>query len=121
MVPVHLLTREAIDGYLARLEDGGAVVLHLSNRYMELGGVIAAVAAAQGLVATFKDDDRAITLPLDYKSNTSVAVLARRRADLGELPITPGWHERKPDPGIRIWTDDYSNVLGAILRKRSER
>jgi hypothetical protein len=81
-----------------------------------LGGVIAAVAAAQGLVATFKDDDRAITVPPDYKANASVAVLARRRADLGELAIKPGWQERKPDPGIRIWTDDYSNVPGAILR-----
>ncbi|HEY4404652.1 MAG TPA: fused MFS/spermidine synthase [Xanthobacteraceae bacterium] len=118
VVPVHLLTREAIDGYLARLEDGGAVVLHLSNRYMELGGVIAAVAAAQGLVAVFKDDDRPLTVPLDYKANASVAVLARRRTDLGELPDRPGWHEVKPVPDIRIWTDDYSNVLGAILRKR---
>ena len=118
VVPVHLITREAIDGYLARLEDGGAVVLHLSNRYMELGGVIAAVAAAQGLVAIFKDDDRPLTVPLDYKANASVAVLARARADLGELPDRPGWHEVKPVPDIRIWTDDYSNVLGAILRKR---
>jgi spermidine synthase len=121
VVPVHLLTREAIDGYLARLEEGGAVVLHLSNRYMELGGVIAAVAGAQGLVAIFKDDDRPLTVPLDYKANASVAVLARRSADLGKLPIRLGWHERKPDPDIRIWTDDYSNVLGAILRKRFER
>ena len=60
-------------------------------------------------------------VPLDYKANASVAVLARRRADLGELPSQPGWHESKPDPAIRIWTDDYSNVLGAILRKRFER
>ncbi len=121
VVPVHLLTREAIDGYLARLDEGGALVLHLSNRYMELGGVIAAVAGAQGLVAIFKDDDRPLMVPLDYKANASVAVLARRRADLGELPSRPEWRERKADPDIRIWTDDYSNVLGAILRKRSER
>jgi hypothetical protein len=117
-VPVHLLTREAIEGYLARLEDGGVIVLHLSNRYMELASVIAAAAAAQGLVATFKDDDRPLTVPLDYKANASVAVLARRRADLGELPSQPGWHDFKPVPDIRIWSDDYSNVLGAILRKR---
>jgi hypothetical protein len=57
-------------------------------------------------------------VPLDYKANASVAVLARRRTDLGELPDRPGWHEVKPVPDIRIWTDDYSNVLGAILRKR---
>jgi hypothetical protein len=118
VVPVHLLTREAIDSYLARVEDGGAVVLHLSNKYMELGSVVAAVAAAQGLVAYFKDDDRATAVPFDYKANASVAVLARKPADLGDLPNRPGWHEIRPVPDIRIWTDDYSNVLGAILRKR---
>ena len=85
VVPVHLLTREAIEGYLARLEDGGVIVLHLSNRYMELGSVVAAAATAQGLAAAFKDDDRALTVPFDYKANASVAVLAHRRADLGDL------------------------------------
>ena len=118
VVPVHLLTREAIESYLSRIEDGGALVLHLSNRYMELAGVVAAGAAAQGLVAYFKDDDRAASVPFDYKANASVAVLARRLADLGDLPNQPGWHAIDPVPDIRIWTDDYSNVLGAILRKR---
>jgi hypothetical protein len=70
------------------------------------------------LVAYFKDDDRALTVPLDYKANASVAVLARKTGDLGDLPNRPGWLEIKPVPDIRIWTDDYSNVLGAILRKR---
>jgi hypothetical protein len=118
VVPVHLLTREAIESYLARIEDGGVVVLHLSNRYMELGSVVAAVAASEGLVAYFKDDDRAAPAAFDYKANASVAVLARRRTDLGNLPDEPGWHEIKPVAATRIWTDDYSNVLGAILRKR---
>ena len=57
-------------------------------------------------------------MPFDYKANASVAVLARRLADLGDLPSQPGWHAINPVPDIRIWTDDYSNVLGAILRKR---
>ena len=118
VVPVHLLTREAINGYLARIEDHGVIVLHLSNRYMELGSVVAAVAAAEGLVAYFKDDYRTATVPFDYKASASVAALARRRADLGDLPDRPGWHALEPAASSRIWTDDYSNVLGAILRKR---
>ena len=89
VVPVHLLTQEAIESYLARIEDGGAVVLHLSNRYMELGSVVAADAAAQGLVAYFKVDDRAANVPFDYKANALVAVLARRLADLGDLRTGP--------------------------------
>jgi spermidine synthase len=118
VVPVHLMTREAIDGYRAHLEDGGVIVLHLSNRYMELASVVAAVAAAEGVVAFGKDDDRAVTDPFDYKAAASVTVLARKRSDLGDLPNRPGWHVIKPVADTRIWTDDYSNVLGAILRKR---
>ena len=38
-IPVHLLTREAIAGYLSRLEDDGVLVMHISNRHMELGRV----------------------------------------------------------------------------------
>jgi spermidine synthase len=118
VVPVHLMTREAVDVYLAHIRDGGVIVLHLSNRYMELASVVAAVAAAEGVVAFGKDDDRAVTEPFDYKTAASVAVLARQRSDLGDLPDRPGWHAIKPAIGTRIWTDDYSNVLGAILRKR---
>jgi spermidine synthase len=118
VVPVHLLTREAIDSYLARLEPGGVITLHLSNKYMELASVVAALAAEQGLAACFKDDDRTPPVPFDYKANASVAVLARNRADLGDVPQKRGWHEIKPAPAVRVWTDDYSNVLGAILRKR---
>jgi spermidine synthase len=118
VVPVHLMTREAIDGYLAHLQDGGVILLHLSNRYMELASVVAAAAVGEGLVAFGKDDDRAITVPFDYKTSASVAVLARKRSDLGDLPDRPAWHALNPAPGTRIWTDDYSNVLGAILHKR---
>jgi hypothetical protein len=57
-IPVHLLTREALAGYLARLAIGGALVLHISNRHMELGRVIAKVGAADGLTTYLKQDDR---------------------------------------------------------------
>ena len=63
--------------------------------------MVAAVAAAEGLVAYFKHDDR-------------------RRADPGILPEQSGWHGIKAVPAIRVWTDDYSNVQGALLHKRFE-
>jgi hypothetical protein len=118
VVPVHLLTREALQGYLTRLEEGGVVVMHISNRYMELGSVVAALGAAEGLTTFIKQDHRPQTSPFDFKANALVAVLARRRSDLGDLPLQPGWHEIKPVPGVPTWTDDYSNILGAILRKQ---
>lgn len=117
-IPVHLLTREALAGYLARLTGGGSLVLHISNRHMELGSVVAAVAATEGLVTYMKQDNRPDTVPTDYKMNAIVAALARRPSDLGDLPNRPGWQQINPTPGIAAWTDDYSNILGAILRKK---
>ena len=50
--------------------------------------------------------------------NALVAVLARNDADLGDLPRRPGWHKIEPDGAVALWTDDYSDILGAILRKK---
>jgi hypothetical protein len=116
-IPVHLLTREAVAGYLARLKPRGALVLHVSNRHMELR-VVSAVASAEGLVTYLKEDKRPAVNPTDFKMNALVAAVARHRADLGDLPSRAGWREAKPDPRVRPWTDDYSDIFGAIARKK---
>jgi hypothetical protein len=122
VIPVHLLTRDAVAGYLARLEPHGVLVLHISNRHMELASVVARIGAAEGLVTFVKQDNRsAEAAKTDFKMSAQVAVLARQEADLGDLPRRPGWHEVTPEPGIALWTDDYSDILGAILRKKLAR
>ena len=93
---MHLLTREALGGYLTRLEEGGVLVMHISNRYMELDNVVAALGAAEGLKVFIKEDHRPRMSPFDFKTNAQVAVLARHRADLGDLPFRPTWHEIIP-------------------------
>jgi hypothetical protein len=105
-------------GYLARLEPGGAIILHISNRHMELARVVAAVAATEGLVTYVKEDHRPESIPEDYKTSAEVAVLARSDSDLGDLPRRAGWHKIEPDPRVSAWTDDYSDIFGAILRKK---
>jgi hypothetical protein len=117
-IPVHLLTREALAGYLSRLRPGGVIVMHLSNRHMELGRVVAAVAASEGLVTWLKHESRPEVSPPEFKLSSIVAVLARERAHLGDLPQRPGWRELEAPSDIPVWTDDYSDILGAILRKK---
>ena len=74
--------------------------------------------AVPALIALLKEDDRPQTVPEDFKMNAIVAALARKGTDLGDLPQHPGWREIKPNSGVPAWTDDYSNILGAILRKK---
>ena len=116
-IPVHLLTREAFAGYLTRLAPNGVIVVHVSNRHMELASVVSAVGAAEGLIAYVKQDDQANEFLKDYRANAQVVVLAKSVGDFGDLPARRGWRQLEPVLGITGWTDDYSDVLRAILRK----
>jgi SAM-dependent methyltransferase len=118
VVPVHLLTREALAQYLGRLKEGGVVAFHISNRYLELQSVIAEVAATYGLVTLVKRDYSAIEDEhgATMYAGSLVAVVGRSEAELAVLSAKPGWRKRVPDGKTVVWTDDYSNVLAAIWR-----
>lgn len=110
-IPVHLLTLEAIRMYLAKLEPGGVLAFHISNRYLDLRPVLAAAAARLGLVALANID-------LDIGQEEQAAgiepskwvVMARDTADLLALPGDPGWAPLSHS-GMAPWTDDFSNLL----------
>jgi SAM-dependent methyltransferase len=118
VVPVHLLTKEALGQYLSRLKPGGAIAFHISNRYLELASVIAEVGAAHGLKTIVRRDD---SVTEDEHRRTMyagslVAVVARSEADTARLAARPGWRPQVADGSVRPWTDDYSNILAAIWR-----
>ena len=48
-VPAHLITREAFQLYDQRIEPGGVLAIHISNRYLDLKPVVARIAADLGL------------------------------------------------------------------------
>ena len=116
VVPVHLLTREALDLYVSKLAPGGVLVFHISNRYLELASVVTAMAAERGLVTIVKRD-LSVT-PDDFKrsmkASSLVAAVARNDGDLAGL--RSGWIKQNADPSLRVWTDDFSNVLAAMWR-----
>jgi hypothetical protein len=84
---------------------------------MELAKVVAAVGAAEGLVTFVKADDKATQFATDFRAAALVATLARHEDDLGRLPQTEGWR-RESAGDVAAWTDDYSDIIGAILRKK---
>ena len=95
--------------------------MHVSNRHMELASVVAAVGAEEGLVAFHRQDDQANDLLKNYRANAEVVVLAQSVAALGDLPQRYGWKKISPRSNVPAWTDDYSDVLSAILRKKLAR
>ena len=116
-LPVHLITREALGLYLDRLTDDGVVVVNVTNRYLDLRPVIGALARDAGLTGVVRDDLR--TTDADTaraKTGSMWIALARRPADLGPLTRDPRWKPLPVRSGVRVWTDDFSNLVDAIKR-----
>ncbi|MBL9123130.1 MAG: fused MFS/spermidine synthase, partial [Planctomycetaceae bacterium] len=114
-IPVHLLTREALELYLQKLDPRGVLVFHISNKYLDLAGVLADLAGSLGLEARVRTDSDLTKADLAAgKAPSRYLVLARNAADVGNLARSPQWKLLVPRPAERLWTDDYSNVLGVL-------
>jgi hypothetical protein len=108
-----MLTKEAMAMYVSKLAPHGVIVVHISNRNMELKDVVAGAAAANGLASEVKFDRRQ-RLDL-WQLGAEVVVIARTRADLEAMHLGLSWESTVPKPGERVWTDDYSDILEAML------
>lgn len=118
-VPVHLLTREALQLYLSKLSDKGILALHISNRHLDLESVAAGLAhSTPGASAAFAVD-RPQSKTQD-RSGSDVMFFAKSAAALLPILAMPDVQPVKAT-GARVWTDDYSNVLGAIVGKTANR
>jgi hypothetical protein len=114
-IPIHLATREAMEIYKHKLAPQGAVVMHVSNRHLELSSVVVGIAEANDLKSWVYDEDPG--RDNEYIFATSVVVCAREEADVGRLASSDEWELTEADKKQRVWTDDYSNVLGAVWRR----
>ncbi len=114
-IPIHLATEEAMAIYKAKLEPHGAVVMHVSNRHLELASVVVGIAEANDLKSWVYNEDSG--RDDEYIFATNVVVSAREEADVGSLASSDVWALTEPEDDERVWTDDYSNVLGAVWRR----
>jgi SAM-dependent methyltransferase len=120
-IPIHLLTREAMAVYLRKLKPNGIVAMHVSNRHLELATVVAGVANANGAITRLYDGGDVSEEPNEQKWVPIVAAVARKDEDFGALAKSRFWPVLPPDPAQRVWTDDYSNVPGALVRRLRQR
>ncbi|MBL4615074.1 MAG: fused MFS/spermidine synthase [Magnetovibrio sp.] len=116
-IPVHLLTFEAIALYMDKLAPGGMVLVHISNNHLDLAPVLAAIAGDLGLVAYERirrvDGSNANANRL-IQAQAHMVVLARKDADLGNLPSLPGWKALNTKSSARTWSDGYTNIIGTL-------
>jgi hypothetical protein len=115
-VPVHLLTREAIDLYRSKLTPDGIIAFNISNRYLDLTSVVGALARAEGLVCRVRQDLQLSPDDLRMGKSTSIwAIMANHEDALGCLAEHPAWVVPAASRREAAWTDDFSSILGHLV------
>jgi hypothetical protein len=111
-IPVHLLTKEAVEIYLNELSPDGVLAFHTTNASLDLKPVMAGLGrefhlAVLPLVARDRDTDGA-----------NEWVLLSRNREILDLPqLMRSGRVMAPDANAPIWTDDYSNLWQLMIAK----
>ena len=114
-IPLHLLTDEAFAVYERALAPNGLLVVHISNRYIELEPILSAIAEKRGLSARIRDDYPSGGLTVA----SSWVALSRDEERLARLQAQdPGLEWKRLMPARRgadsAWTDDHASILPYI-------
>ena len=107
-IPVHLLTKEAFDLYMRHMKPDGILAIHITNKYLDLGRLVRRTADSiqrDALLVTNAAD------PTRRVSAASWAIVVPR----GGGAILDGMAHPIPErPGLRLWTDDFNNLVQVL-------
>jgi len=110
-IPLHLLTREAMEVYRRQLAPGGVVAFHVSNSYLNLAPVIARLADAAGMTARVVESDE---VPAEGAYRATWVLVSGDAGFFARPGVGGAATEIERQPGLRIWTDDYSGLLPVL-------
>jgi len=114
-IPLHLLTREAMAIYMRHLKPGGVLGFQATNRFIDIGPVVGSLAAEYGLTAVSISHTPDGEDGPDYWISSTVQILVTSNRKLLEAgKIRDAGTTLAVDPGFRMWTDDFNNLLHVL-------
>ncbi len=112
-IPLHLVTSEAFGVYRRKLEDDGLLLMHISNRFIDLRPIVAALAEEHGMTAILRSDLTRLGPGISPSVWVVMSPDAGRIARLIAMRRDLEW-ERPPAPAQSLWTDDFASILPFI-------
>lgn len=113
-IPMHLLTRQAMATYVRHLKPDGVIVFQATNRFVDIAPVVERLAAEFGFKAVLVSDtpEGGYGKDVDYwLADTDQIIVTRNAALLAAEPIRTAAQPLPAQPGFRVWTDDFYNLL----------
>ncbi|MFP5228827.1 MAG: spermidine synthase [Acidobacteriota bacterium] len=117
-IPLHLLTTQAMAVYRRHLAPGGILAFHVSNQYLDLVPEVAKLAAASGMEARVVDTPAQESRG-EYRATW--ALVTENAAFLAQPQVAAMARRIPAQPGLRVWTDDYSTLLPLLQWRLSAR
>jgi hypothetical protein len=119
-IPSHLITKEAVDMFAARVKSDGILAFNISNRYIDVSPVLAKIGEAKGLdvYGLFTEETREKFN--EMRTSVVVAAFAMGPGSAAALERA-GFKKLIPRPTQELWTDHYSNVTAEIIRGKISR
>jgi hypothetical protein len=108
-VPVHMITREAVELFAGKLAPDGVIAFHISNQFLDLEPVLGGIAESLGYEALVRDDN-AITPGEQARGRVAStwAAVAPRPRTLEPLRRRGTWRALRLRPGAKVWTDSFT-------------
>jgi hypothetical protein len=111
-IPAHLLTRECLQLYFSHLTPGGRLMLHISNRYLDLRPLVLGLAHDAGREAIVTDSRPTDAAEL---AATWAAIAPPGSFSAGERAMAAASRPLPSGPEV-VWTDEYSALFKLLLR-----
>jgi spermidine synthase len=120
-IPLHMMTREALGVYGRVLSRDGLLLIYITNRFLDLEPVVAALAADGGWqVRVLRYQPGTADTPALVSARSTWVALSRDPARLAAFTAAGGaWRPLPPPTGAPVWRDDFASVL-PVLRWRED-
>ncbi|MEZ0326631.1 MAG: spermidine synthase [Fimbriimonas sp.] len=120
-VPAHLMTVEAFQLYRKKLKPDGLLAVHITNRYLDLQPLVAAISAKLGLKMLVRQETGASVDTIERGRELATwCVVGLPSYDWSRFSESAGWVPGKQRTGIVAWTDQYSTLLPLINWDKAE-
>jgi len=114
-IPTHLLTREALELYLAKTAADGMLLFHISNRYFDLAPPLNRLAKHLKLAAYIRNDFAISALDNENgKAPSRWIALARENTSATRFLAASQWQPLETRTNGSVWTDKFSNLAELI-------
>lgn len=112
-IPVHLITKEAIQTYRQKMKPDGLLLIHISARLFDIEPILSRIAEELGMIFIVRQGQQNAE-----KDAPRWGVMAKSAdiQEIKELLAMPGWRIARHQEKTPLWTDDFHNLL-STLRK----